>query len=132
VLWRVPDQTVALDIWSAGIIFLCILSHRYPFFSAPDDETALAEVNAFFGDPDPVKSKSVDRVNYMVDCNGVNAAKGVHIPDFCRESSGERWPQEAFDLLLRCLDYSPSDRISAGEALAHPFFKRIVGADVKE
>jgi len=49
VLMRVQQQTTALDIWSAGVILLCILSGRYPFFNAPDDLTALAEIAAVCG-----------------------------------------------------------------------------------
>jgi cell division control protein 7 len=49
VLLKYPYQTVAIDIWSAGIIFLCILSMRYPFFNSPDDLSALAEIGALCG-----------------------------------------------------------------------------------
>ena len=38
-----------MDIWAAGVILLCILSRTYPFFRAPDDYTALAELVALFG-----------------------------------------------------------------------------------
>lgn len=34
VLLRNPDQTPAIDVWSAGIILLCILTGRYPLFRA--------------------------------------------------------------------------------------------------
>jgi cell division control protein 7 len=49
VLLSVQKQTVAIDIWSAGIILLCILSQRYPFFLSPDDLTGLAEIAAVCG-----------------------------------------------------------------------------------
>lgn len=39
-------------MWSAGIIFLCILSMRYPFFNSPDDLSALAEIAALLGTKD--------------------------------------------------------------------------------
>jgi serine/threonine protein kinase len=34
----------------------------------------------------------------------------------------------AFDLLTRCLEYSPSKRISAAQALRHEFFAQIGAA----
>lgn len=36
-------------MWSAGVILLCILSGRYPFFKARDDMDALAQLVALFG-----------------------------------------------------------------------------------
>lgn len=39
----------AVDIWSAGVIFLSLLSGRYPFFRANDDLTALAQIVSTFG-----------------------------------------------------------------------------------
>lgn len=41
--------TVALDIWSAGIILLCFLTRRFPFFNSNDDTEALVEIAAMFG-----------------------------------------------------------------------------------
>jgi len=121
VLLKVPLQTVAIDVWSAGIIFLCILSRRYPFFNAPDDPTALGEVIEFFGTPS--KKQSLERIAFMTDASQERLhTKGVDIPKFCRESSSKNWPAAAYDLLLRCLDLSPRTRISAEEALKHEFF----------
>lgn len=34
----------AVDMWAAGVIFLSLLSGCYPFFRAPDDVTALAQI----------------------------------------------------------------------------------------
>ena len=68
VLLKVKEQTGAVDIWAAGIMLLSILSRyvkgheayishthmthslrSYPFFRAPDDMTALAEMITLFG-----------------------------------------------------------------------------------
>ena len=49
VLLKCPQQTTAVDIWSAGVILLCLLSGRYPFFRASDDLSALAQIIALRG-----------------------------------------------------------------------------------
>lgn len=40
---------VALDIWSVGVILLCFLSGRFPFFNSDDDLEALLEIAVVFG-----------------------------------------------------------------------------------
>ncbi|WRT70669.1 uncharacterized protein IL334_007667 [Kwoniella shivajii] len=49
VLLKCPDQTVAIDIWSAGVMLLSILSHKFPVFNSSDDIEALMEIAAIFG-----------------------------------------------------------------------------------
>ena len=38
-----------MDLWSAGVIFMSLLAGRYPFFKAPDDLTALAQIISVVG-----------------------------------------------------------------------------------
>ncbi|KAF9922858.1 hypothetical protein FBU30_007001 [Linnemannia zychae] len=49
ILFRHVKQTVALDIWSVGVILLCFLSGRFPFFHSDDDLEALLEIAVVFG-----------------------------------------------------------------------------------
>ena len=49
VLLRYTNQTTSVDIWSAGIILLCLLSGRYPFFKATDDNMAIIQLISVFG-----------------------------------------------------------------------------------
>ncbi|XP_017137753.1 cell division cycle 7-related protein kinase isoform X1 [Drosophila miranda] len=50
VLLKYADQTTAVDVWSVGVIFLSLMSSVYPFFKAPNDYIALAEIVTIFGD----------------------------------------------------------------------------------
>lgn len=49
VLLKVKNQTTAVDVWAAGVMFLSILSHTCNFFNNVDDATALAELMTVFG-----------------------------------------------------------------------------------
>lgn len=44
ILIRYPHQTTAIDMWSAGVILLSMLTYRYPFFQSHDDMFALTEI----------------------------------------------------------------------------------------
>ncbi|XP_025192510.1 cell division cycle 7-related protein kinase-like [Melanaphis sacchari] len=50
VLLKYKYQNTALDIWSVGVIMLIAMSRCYPFFSAENDSTCLAEMITVFGD----------------------------------------------------------------------------------
>lgn len=49
VLLKCSDQTVAIDMWSAGIMLLSILAHKFPVFNSTDDVESLMEIAAVFG-----------------------------------------------------------------------------------
>ncbi|XP_078489504.1 cell division cycle 7-related protein kinase-like [Ciona intestinalis] len=49
VLLKYQNQTTAVDIWSAGVIFLSLLSGRCPFFRPSDDVDSLAQLTLIFG-----------------------------------------------------------------------------------
>lgn len=188
VLTKCPNQTTAIDMWSAGVIFLSLLSGRYPFYKASDDLTALAQIMTIRGSRETIQaaktfgksilcSKEVPAQDLRKLCEklrGVNSHTpkltsdiqecSSHDPAFSEKtenhkivnciqtpqaqpsgsssyeggSSGcggnfeasatslEGWdevPDEAYDLLDKLLDLNPASRITAAEALLHPFFK---------
>ncbi|XP_074764299.1 cell division cycle 7-related protein kinase isoform X2 [Athene noctua] len=181
VLTKCPTQTTAIDMWSAGIIFLSLLSGRYPFYKASDDLTALAQIMTVRGSRETIQaaktfgksvlctqvvpaqnlrtlceklrgtnssskrsqgevpSKSVNdsALPVAVDkqCAPETLGKQIqHLKSF-QEGDGilemkatdmkgwDQVPDEAYDLLDKLLDLNPATRITAKEALLHPFFK---------
>ncbi|XP_077761524.1 cell division cycle 7-related protein kinase isoform X2 [Canis aureus] len=187
VLTKCPNQTTAIDMWSAGVIFLSLLSGRYPFYKASDDLTALAQIMTIRGSRETIQaaktfgksilcSKEVPAQDLRKLCEklrGIDSntpqltsdtqGPASHDPSFsektdhkashliqtpqalpsgnslCKGDSNscgrglnmdtanlEGWnevPDEAYDLLDKLLDLNPASRITAEEALLHPFFK---------
>ncbi|XP_060480934.2 cell division cycle 7-related protein kinase isoform X1 [Panthera onca] len=187
VLTKCPNQTTAIDMWSAGVIFLSLLSGRYPFYKASDDLTALAQIMTIRGSRetiqaaktfgksilcskevpaqdlrklceklrgidsntlkltsdvqgpasrDPTFSEKTDhKVSHLIQTPEVqhsgnslykgdsNGCGGGLDTDTTNLAGWNEVPDEAYDLLDKLLDLNPASRITAEEALLHPFFK---------
>ncbi|XP_036610514.1 cell division cycle 7-related protein kinase isoform X2 [Trichosurus vulpecula] len=180
VLTKCPNQTTAIDMWSAGVIFLSLLSGRYPFYKASDDLTALAQIMTIRGSRETIQaaktfgksvlcSKEVPAQNLRTLCERLRGSPSLAVEkqeDHTHESTlslrtdqklklplhmehpgnpfhedgrevsetpmsehranlkgWNRVPDEAYDLLDKLLDLNPATRITAQEALVHPFFK---------
>lgn len=49
VLFKCNNQNSKIDIWSAGVMLLTLLSRRFPFFNSTDDIEAIMEIMSIFG-----------------------------------------------------------------------------------
>ncbi|KAK2822171.1 hypothetical protein Q5P01_022236 [Channa striata] len=56
VLTKCPNQGTAIDVWSAGVILLSLLSGRYPFFKASDDLIALTQIMVIRGSRETIQA----------------------------------------------------------------------------
>lgn len=56
VLTKCPNQGTAIDVWSAGVILLSLLSGRYPFFKAADDLIALSQIMTIRGSRETIQA----------------------------------------------------------------------------
>uniref|UniRef100_A0A182T2J0 non-specific serine/threonine protein kinase n=1 Tax=Anopheles maculatus TaxID=74869 RepID=A0A182T2J0_9DIPT len=189
VLLKYPNQTTAVDIWAAGVIFLSLLSKCYPFFDNVDDHTSLAHIIEVFGfqrlqetahaldrrlhgtvetmEKQPYNLRrlcqhfrTIHRRREMSLGGGLEAGAGGSSPpsssgrdeeNFCcdncckppdsclcqnrrivadgsdgrssREAECDEYGPDAYDLLERLLETNPHVRITASEALQHPYFQ---------
>ena len=127
VLFAAWNQSPLIDVWSAGVVFLSILSQRYPFFKSPDDLTSLCEIGLLVG---------TERLHIAAhECGRKlrfpEETPGYKMIDLCSRLNPSiddmHVDPSAFDLLERMLEPIPSKRISAADALKHPFLAPLQG-----
>lgn len=127
VLFKCTEQTTAIDIWSAGVILLTIMSKRFPFFNSADDVEAMIEIATIHG------VKRMRQAGLLHGCvletniptigqQGFSLEK-IILWSTCRGEDKPLTDEErlAVRFLERCLDLDPAKRISAAEALEHEF-----------
>ncbi|KAG1450872.1 hypothetical protein G6F56_008231 [Rhizopus delemar] len=129
VLLRVVHQTTAVDIWSVGIILLSLMTRMFPFYTGYDEADSVVEITNVFGFNG--LQKMALKYNRIVHSNIYNLpSQKVSLKKLCAYYNGDElqlWPDEelryALNLLERCLQLDPSERITADEALNHPFLQ---------
>ncbi|KAF8543050.1 kinase-like domain-containing protein [Trichophaea hybrida] len=136
VLFKCTNQTTKIDIWSAGVILLTILSKRFPFFNSSDDVDAIIEIATIFGKAKMRQCAALHGCIFETTIPTVGE-KGFTLEKIIlwatnRTSGGssngnsdqERLPPGealACQFLARCFELDPAKRISADEALQHEF-----------
>lgn len=126
MLLKCQTQTVAVDMWAVGVILLSILARSYPFFRAPDDMTALAELMTLCG----TKQLQTAAKRYGRRLTVSHMKEGCDLATVCRQlgARGEDPPpslvtEEAVSLLKLLLRLDYRDRVSASQAANHPFVR---------
>ena len=125
VLLKTMEQSTAVDVWCAGVILIALLSGRYPFFRNTDDMTSLSEIISLLGTKRVFRAAKKLGKSLSIDTIDRPACDLRTVCEILREQSeGDplvNVPDSAYDLLDRLLDPYPLKRITAEEALRHPF-----------
>jgi cell division control protein 7 len=144
VLFKCTEQSSKIDIWSAGVILLTILSKRFPFFNSADDVEAMIEIATIFG------TRKMRACAYMHGTifettiptigNAGFSLEKIILWSTCRNDGGKGGTEQpltkdeklAVRFLEYCLELEPNQRISAEEALRHEFLKEDIYTDDDE
>ncbi|KAF2963709.1 hypothetical protein GQX73_g9860 [Xylaria multiplex] len=135
VLFKCTEQTTKIDIWSAGVILLTILCKRFPFFNSADDIEAMIEIATIFGNKrmklaGQLHGCMFDTTIPTISSQGFSFEK-IMLWSTCRSDGGRDGTantltpeeKEAIEFLSRCMELDPTRRISAEDALRHPFLQ---------
>ncbi|KAI8899870.1 kinase-like domain-containing protein [Globomyces pollinis-pini] len=126
VLFKVYNQTRAIDLWSVGVIFLSILTGQFPFFQSMDDQEALIEISHIFG-----KQKMrqlAAKLNRTFETNIPAIATPLTFEYIIKQMKPEMLPLvgvEGISLLEGLMELDPNERLTADKALQHSFFHEI-------
>ncbi|KAK7337569.1 hypothetical protein VNO77_18151 [Canavalia gladiata] len=117
LIFGATEYTTAIDIWSAGCVLGELLLGQ-PLFPGESGVDQLVEIIKVLGTPTREEIKCMNP-NYTEFKFPQIKAHPWH------KIFHKRMPPEAVDLVSRLLQYSPNLRISALEALIHPFFDEL-------
>ncbi|XP_065888556.1 glycogen synthase kinase-3 beta-like [Dysidea avara] len=117
LIFGATDYTVDIDVWSAGCVHAELLLGQ-PIFPGDSGVDQLVEIIKILGTPTREQIREMNP-NY-------SEFKFPQIrPHPWPRVFRPRTPAEAIDLVSRLLEYTPSNRITAIEACAHPFFDEL-------
>ncbi|GJE87877.1 serine/threonine-protein kinase [Phanerochaete sordida] len=126
-LWyRAPDvllgsrtYSTSIDVWSCGCIFAEMIS-GVPLFRGRDNQDQLLHIMRIIGTPEERVIRKI-----IQEAKADNQQPPKQYPRYPKIPFSQVLPKaspQAIDLLERLLQFDPAKRISAAEALQHPYF----------
>ncbi|URE01126.1 Casein kinase II [Musa troglodytarum] len=124
------DYDYSLDMWSLGCMFAGMIFRKEPFFYGHDNHDQLVKIAKVLG---------TDELNAYLNKNRLEldpqleALVGRHSRKpwarFINADNQHLVSPEAIDFLDRLLRYDHQDRLTAREAMAHPYFLQVRAAE---
>lgn len=130
--YRAPELVLthsyssAVDLWAVGCILGELLRGGQVLFPGNDFKHQVETICALLGKPGPEDSKHVTSARARRFLEGLPESDGSRI----LEKFEGRDP-EGVDLMMKMLKFCPEDRVSAAEALEHPFVKKFLDPDLE-
>jgi len=123
LLVDMQDYDYSLDMWSLGCMFAGMIFKKEPFFHGHDNQDQLVRIAKILG---------TDELYSYLEKYGLTI--DAHFQSMIGRHSRKPWKKfisnenkniavpEAIDFLDNLLRYDPEDRITAREAMEHPYF----------
>ncbi|CAM4920101.1 unnamed protein product [Rotaria socialis] len=118
VLFGAKIYTTSIDIWSAGCIFAELANGGKPLFSGESVDDQLRRIFKVIGTPTEENWPGVSTLPEYKPFS-------IYQPTLSLIHFVPKLNNKGKDLLLRCLICNPNQRISAVDALQHPYFSDI-------
>ncbi|KAG6814452.1 negative regulator of the PHO system [Tricholoma furcatifolium] len=129
-LWyRAPDvllgsrtYNTSIDLWSCGCIFAEMISGT-PLFRGRDNQDQLLHIMRIIGTPTDAQFAKMAKDSPEIQIKQYQRYPKMNLAQVLPKAS-----REAIDLLDRLLKFDPTERITANEALSHPYFTNTAAA----
>lgn len=111
-----------MDLWSVGCVFFEVMS-LHPLFPGANEVDQISKIHDILGTPDASILNKMKHRN-----RGINfdfpTKKGTGIEKLIPHAS-----QQSIELIYKMCTYDPDERITAKQALRHPYFKDLRDAE---
>jgi renal tumor antigen len=114
-----------MDLWGAGCVMFEITS-LYPLFPGSNEVDQISRIHKVLGTPsqdilEKFRSKGASNISF-----DFPPQKAIGIPQLIPHAT-----PECIDLIVKLLKYDASERITAREAMRHPYFKESRDSEAK-
>lgn len=125
------EYDYSLDLWSFGCMLASIIFKKEPFFHGHDNYDQLVKIAKVLGTDDLHKYLTKYSINLDPHYESLLASVRQQPKNWNRFINSENHhlaTPEAVDLLDKLLRYDHQERLTAREAMAHPFFAKVHAA----
>jgi len=126
LLVDMQDYDYSLDLWSFGCMLAAIIFKREPFFHGADNQDQLVKIAAVLGTTELYAF--LDKYGISLDSQhqkSIGTFPRKPWKRFITPENKHLAVPEAIDLLDKLLRYDPQERLTAKEALEHPYFNPV-------
>jgi casein kinase II subunit alpha len=130
ILMEYEYYDYSMDVWAAGVVLLEILSQKLHVFDAADNDHQIDAIAEIVGGPPMQSWADKYRVRLAEPLREKLAqTRGVPLETLVPYSRRKFRDRDALDLVAKMLTVDHKERITAADALAHPFFQAVRDAD---
>ncbi|RZC30767.1 Casein kinase II subunit alpha-2 [Glycine soja] len=130
LLVDLQDYDYSLDMWSLGCMFAGMIFRKEPFFYGHDNHDQLVKIAKVLGTDE--LNAYLNKYHLELDPQ-LDALVGRHSrkpwSKFINADNQHLVSPEAIDFLDKLLRYDHQDRVTAREAMAHPYFSQVRAAE---